>query len=233
MAELRSAQDDFVSIPLAEQNKIKKLMPGKNRIDDLIGHFSYAEFPEDLEAPPIKCSPEQRSYCSLRVRGFSKDAACKKLRLNRTTCTRWETQEWFEVICEEERRDWLVGAGIDEKQEILVPLVPDTIKAIKDTLHSEDEKIRLSAAQFVLDNIFGQEKKSVGRPKKDSEESLPDLSDIMSAARDKINFSRERTVDERSETIVSSEQMTAKFEEEYAIRMKTGNLPQEFLNGRS
>lgn len=221
---MESAQADIRAMPINELNKPIKLVPGKNRIDDLIGHFSYAEHPEDLAAPPLKVRAEQRSYATLRVRGFSREAACRQLRLNRTTCTRWEQEEWFDVVCEEERRSWLIGAGIDEKQEILLPLVPDTIKAIKDVLHSEDEKIRLTAAQFVLDNIFGGEKRGPGRPKKTGFEieTLPDLSDIMNIAADKVARSKENSSDDSATSIVSSAEITAKFEEEFEKRIESG-----------
>ena len=162
-------------------------------------------------------------------------AACTRLKLNRTRCQRWESEEWFEVVCEEERKDWLVGAGIDQKQEILVPLVPDTIRAVRDSLHSEDEKIRLQAAQFVLDNIFGQDKKPVGRPRKDSdgEVQMPDLSDIMSRAADKISAARNRSEDRSATSIVSSEQVTQDFEDQLALRIKMGNLPNGVFNGNT
>ena len=221
IAELQSAQLDLARVA-------HKLENG-DRINALIGHFANAEKPEDFNAPPLKITPVQRSYAALRVRGFSASYACSKLHQNRTRVTYWEEEEWFQLACEQERSSWLVGAGIDEKQEILVPLVPDTIKAIKNALHSEDENIQLKAAQFVLDNIFGSEKKSVGRPKKQADEdAMPDLSDILGAADNKILNARTRSTDSSATSIISSEQMTQDYEDRLAIRIKTGDLPKAF-----
>lgn len=235
LAELDAAQADVKKLPINQLNSPIKLVPGKNRIDSLIGHFSHAEYPEDLSTPPIKVRAEQRTYASLRVRGFSRDAACSKLSLNRTACVRWEQQDWFDVVCEEERKDWLIGAGIDQKQEILVPLVPDTIKAIRDTLHSEDDKVRLMAAQFVLNNIFGEDKRGPGRPRKDGTmqpEQLPDLSEIMSIAAERVHKTKELSTDVNASPIVSSEEMTARFEEELEARIASGYVS-GLINGNS
>lgn len=226
IAELQSAQLDVALL----SSKIEK----GERINALIGHFAQAEYPEDFTAPPIKITPDQRSYAALRVRGFSIVNASAQLRLNRARCQRWENQDWFELACEQERKHWLIGAGIDEKQELLVPLVPDTMRAIKNALSSEDENIQLKAAQFVLDNIFGSDKKGPGRPKKSAEEdSMPDLSDIMGAADARIAAARNRSEDKSATSIISSEQVTKDFEEQLAARIITGDLPQAFTDAFS
>jgi hypothetical protein len=183
---------------LAAEEEIARRLGNVPTLRQLIGHFTHAETDEDLEESTISVaiSPEQRSYAALRVRGFSSIAASRQLNLNRLAAQRWETSDWFDTISEEERHKWLVGAGIDQKQEALIPLVPDTLQAIKDTLHSEDESIKLKAAQFVLDNMFGESKNPVGRPvtkRPDTEEVNPDLTEIMASAMLKINQAREQS----------------------------------------
>ena len=179
---------------IAAEEEIARRIGNAPTLRQLIGHFTYAETDEDLDAATnVAILPEQRSYVALRVRGFSSLAAARQLNLNTNAAQRWETTPWFETISEEERRKWLVGAGIDQKQEALIPLVPDTLQAIKDTLHSEDEKIKLSAAQFVLDNLFGEAKRPIGRPAnpRNNVEQSPDLTDIMASAIQRINEARE------------------------------------------
>lgn len=160
----------------------------------LLGHYSFAETPEDLEPSTIaaRILPEQRSYVALRVRGFSSAVAARQLNLNRLAAQRWETADWFDEVREEELKKWLVGAGIDQKQEALLPVFPAAISAIKDSLECEDPKIKLAAAQMVLDNIFGEAKRPVGRPAnpKDDNNPTPDLTDIMTAAMQRINEAR-------------------------------------------
>jgi len=179
---------------IAAEEEIARRIGNAPTLKQLVGHFAFAETPEDLDAQKnVAILPEQRSYVALRVRGFSSLAASRQLNLNTNAAQRWETEPWFETISEEERRRWLIGAGIDQKQEALIPLVPDTIQAIRDTLHSEDEKIKLSAAQFVLDNVFGEARRPVGRPAgpKNNESTAPDLTDIMASAIQRINEARE------------------------------------------
>ena len=179
---------------IAAEEEIARRIGNAPTLRQLVGHFAFAETPEDLDATKnVAILPEQRSYVALRVRGFSSLAASRQLNLNTNAAQRWETESWFEVIAEEERRRWLQGAGIDQKQEALIPLVPDTIAAIKETLHSEDEKIKLSAAQFVLDNVFGEARKPVGRPAtpRNENNTSPDLTDIMASAIQRINEARE------------------------------------------
>ena len=179
---------------IAAEEEIARRIGNAPTLRQLVGHFAFAETPEDLDATKnVAILPEQRSYAALRVRGFSSLAASRQLNLNTNAAQRWETESWFEVIAEEERRRWLQGAGIDQKQEALIPLVPDTIAAIKETLHSEDEKIKLSAAQFVLDNVFGEVRRPVGRPAtpRNENNTSPDLTDIMASAIQRINEARE------------------------------------------
>jgi len=179
---------------IAAEEEIARRIGNAPTLRQLIGHFSFAETPEDLDAQKnVAILPEQRSYVALRVRGFSSLAASRQLNLNTNAAQRWETEQWFETISEEERRKWLIGAGIDQKQEALIPLVPDTITAIRETLHSEDEKIKLQAAQFVLDNVFGEARRPVGRPAnpRQPEQTSPDLTDIMASAIQRINEARQ------------------------------------------
>lgn len=175
-------------------------------LKSLIGHFSFAETDEDLDENTIQPSilPEQRSYVALRVRGFSSVAAARMLNLNMLAAQRWELSNWFEAVREEELKKWLVGAGIDQKQEAMFPLFPDAMEAIKETLHSEDPKIKFQAAQFVIDNLFGEAKRPVGRPTKEREESSPDLTDIMASAIQRINEARRETTNGAFVGIVSS-----------------------------
>src|SRR5215831_19486488 len=178
---------------IAAEEEIARRLGNVPTIRQLVGHFAFAEQSEDLDAAKnVAILPEQRSYVALRVRGFSSLAASRQLNLNTNAAQRWETEQWFEIISEEERKKWLVGSGIDQKQEALIPLFPDTMQAIKDTLHSEDEKIKLQAAQFVLDNIFGEAKRPVGRPSapRNNVEQSPDLTDIMATAIQRINEAR-------------------------------------------
>lgn len=160
----------------------------------LLGHYSFAENEEDLDPNTIapRILPEQRSYVALMVRGFGPAVAARQLNLNRLAAQRWETEQWFDDVREEELKKWLVGAGIDQKQEALLPVFPAAIEAIKDSLVSEDPKIKLQAAQMVLDNIFGEAKRPVGRPANPKDESTqnPDLTDIMTAAMQRINEAR-------------------------------------------
>lgn len=193
---------------LDAEEEIARRLGNNPTIRSLIGHFSYAEKDEDLaeETISINITPEQRSYVALRVRGFSSTFAASKLNLNRLAAQRWETTDWFEDCREEELKKWLVGAGLEQKQEALIPLVPDTLQAIKSTLNSEDEKIKLAAAQLVLDNIFGEAKKAVGRPRKESEPSdNPDLTDIMATAIQRINEARSAVPIEKVGIIASSD----------------------------
>lgn len=175
------------------EEEIARRLGNSPTIRSLIGHFSYAEKDEDLaeETISVNVTPEQRSYTALRVRGFSSNFAASKLNLNRLAAQRWETEEWFERTREEELKKWLIGSGLEQKQEALIPLVPDTLQALKDTLNSEDEKIKLQAAQLVLDNIFGEAKKPVGRPRNNNHDNdNPDLTDIMATAIQRINEAR-------------------------------------------
>jgi hypothetical protein len=177
-------------------------------LKQLIGHFSFAETDEDLDENTIQPTilPEQRSYTALRVRGFSSIAAARMLNLNMLAAQRWELSNWFEAVREEELKKWLVGAGIDQKQEAMFPLFPDAMEAIKDTLHSEDPKIKFQAAQFVIDNLFGEARRPVGRPRNNDTHSdnSPDLTDIMASAIARINEARRETTNGALVGIVSS-----------------------------
>jgi len=180
---------------VAAEEELARRLGNAPTLNALIGHYSFAETDEDLAEETIRPTilPEQRSYVALRVRGFSSLTASQTLNLNRLAAQRWETQPWFEAVREEELKKWLVGAGIDQKQEAMFPLFPDTMEAIKSSLHSEDEKIKLQAAQFVLDNLFGEAPKQRGRPPKERDESSPDLTDVLAAAVQRINDARQLT----------------------------------------
>src|SRR4030095_1210167 len=82
-------------------------------ISGLFGHVGSAEHPEDLTVQPevTKLTPQQRTYVSLRVRGFSSAAACRQLNLNLMAAHRWSNSQWFEAACEEERTKWFIHSG--------------------------------------------------------------------------------------------------------------------------
>src|SRR4030095_4258208 len=160
--------------------------------ETLIGHVSTAEFPEDepISQTAHRLTPIQRSFVALRVRGFSSAAACRQLNVNIMAGSRWSNSDWFEPACEEERNKWLISAGVDKKQEIVAPLVGAAMDALKTALASEDEKIRLMAANQVFDMFFDVKKPGPGRPRKEvqEEDSPLDLSDIQQRAKNKITL---------------------------------------------
>ena len=160
----------------------------------LIGHLNTAEQPEDLVVSPeaTKVTPQQRSYVALRVRGFSSAAACRQLNINQMAAHRWSESKWFEVVCEEERNKWLINQGIDKRVELMIPLMPLALDALKAGLISPDERIRMAAVDKVFSTFFAEEKRPVGRPPKpreDSNEPLS-LSDIQQRTQDKIQALR-------------------------------------------
>lgn len=155
----------------------------------LIGHLTTAEQPEDLEISPEahKISPQQRTYVALRVRGFSSAAACRQLNINQMAALRWSNSQWFDVACEEERNKWLINQGIDKRVELMIPLMPLALDALKSALISEDERIRMAAVDKVFNTFFAEEKRPVGRPPKPKDDSVPmSLSDIQQRTQDKI-----------------------------------------------
>jgi hypothetical protein len=101
---------------------------------------------------------------------------------------RWSNSLWFEVVCEEERNKWLINQGIDKRVELMVPLMPLALDALRSALISPDERIRMAAVDKVFATFFSEEKRPVGRPPKprdDSDEPLS-LSDIQQRSYDKI-----------------------------------------------
>jgi hypothetical protein len=191
---------------LAVEEELARRIGNSPTLSGLIGHYSYAEHPEDLSAESINVAvlPEQRSYVALRVRGISSGTASAHLNINRLAAQRWEQSDWFERVSEEERKKWLTDAGLSQKQEAFIPLYNDALQAVKDTLYCEDPKIKLAAAQFVMDNLFGQEKRPVGRPRNLNNENVtPDLTDIMATAIKRINEARDGILGD-SVTIVAS-----------------------------
>jgi hypothetical protein len=125
------------------------------------------------------------------VRGFTSAAACRKLNLNQLAASRWANSPWFESACEVERIKWLTSQGID-KQEVIAPLVHPAVQVIRQTLQSEDEKLRFAAANRVIELFFDDPKRPVGRPRSAEElnesanKSLVDLSDLQQRAFIKI-----------------------------------------------
>jgi len=100
---------------------------------------------------------------------------------------RWSNSAWFEVCCEEERNKWLINQGIDKRVELMVPLMPLALDALKSALISPDERIRMAAVDKVFSTFFSEEKRPVGRPPKPQDNSEPlSLSDIQQRAQDKI-----------------------------------------------
>lgn len=190
---------------LKTEEELARRIGNAPTLKSLIGHYSFAENDEDLaeDTQTIAVRPEQRSYCAMRVRGISSSAAVAHLSLNKLAAQRWEQSEWFERVCEEERKKWLVGAGIDQKQEAFIPLYNDAMDAVRETLHSEDEKIKLAAAQFVMDNLFGQEKRAVGRPRSKDQDAPPDLTDIMATAIKRINEARDQVIGQEVSIVAS------------------------------
>jgi hypothetical protein len=161
-------------------------------LSGLFGHVGSAEHPEDLTVQPevTKLTPQQRTYVSLRVRGFSSAAACRQLNLNLMAAHRWSNSQWFEAACEEERTKWLIQSGIDKRVELMVPLMGLALDALKSGLTSEDERIRLLAVDKVFATFFGDEKRPVGRPPKPkSDDSDPiTLSDIQERSQQRVNL---------------------------------------------
>jgi hypothetical protein len=155
-----------------------------------IGHFSTAEQAGDLivDSSQTKITPIQRSIVALCVRGFSLAAACRKLHTNYAAAFRWKNSDWWPVVEEEERSKWLQSEGIDTKHEAFAPLIAPALEAIRMSLLSEDDKVRLTAANLVFDQFFDKEKRPVGRPRKDKEEvdGPPDLSDLRVLAEQRI-----------------------------------------------
>jgi hypothetical protein len=170
-----------------------------------IGHLSTAETPEDLEYNEIlrKVSPQQRTYCALRVRGFSSAAACRQLKINVMAASRWSNSEWFNAVCEEERKKWFEESGIDLRKELMVPLVGKAVDAISETLSSEDYKVRLQAANLVLETFFDT-KRPIGRPRllreEETTEPAPDLSDVLGQANQRVILLSER-ISSQSEAV--------------------------------
>jgi len=189
---------------LKTEEELARRIGNAPTLKSLIGHYSFAENDEDLaeDTQTIAIRPEQRSYCAMRVRGISSSVAVAHLSLNKLAAQRWEQCDWFERVCEEERKKWLIGAGIDQKQEAFIPLYNDAMQAVSETLHSEDEKIKLAAAQFVMDNLFGQEKRAVGRPRRDND-ATPDLTDIMASAIKRINEARDQVIGQEVSIVAS------------------------------
>lgn len=158
--------------------------------DQLIGHLHTAEQPEDLAISPEaqRITPQQRSYCALRVRGFSSAAAARQLNINQMAAHRWSQSVWFEVLCEEERNKWLLSSGIDKRQEMMTPLMGLALDTLKGALISEDEKIRMLAVDKIFETFFEAEKRPIGRPRLERpvEEKVINLSDIQERAKQKI-----------------------------------------------
>lgn len=159
--------------------------------DALIGHLHTAEHPEDIAVSPeaYKITPTQRTYCALRVRGFSSAAACRKMNINQMAASRWANAGWFDAVCEEERNKWLLSQGIDKRVELMTPLMGLALDALKSSLISEDEKIRMAAVDKVFETFFESEKRPVGRPPNPKSEidKVVSLSDIQERSKQKIN----------------------------------------------
>lgn len=156
-----------------------------------IGHFATAEKTEDLDftEESYKVTPQQRSYAALRVRGFSSAAASRQLNVNQMAASRWQNSKWFEPLCEEERNKWFVSSGVDVRKEIMAPLVSKAVDALSDALESEDDKVKILAANTVFDTFFANDKRPVGRPPnhKPLEEEPLTLNDLINRANSRVN----------------------------------------------
>jgi len=186
VTQLTEPQELSLTNPPNSSNGRSEVRLGFN---GLIGHLTTAEQPEDLEVSPEaqKITPQQRTYVALRVRGFSSAAACRQLNLNQMAALRWSNSAWFEVACEEERNKWLINQGIDKRVELMIPLMPLALDALKAGLVSADERIRMAAVDKVFSTFFSEEKRPVGRPPKPRDDSEPlNLSDIQQRSADKI-----------------------------------------------
>jgi hypothetical protein len=186
LTQLTEPQELSPTNPPKDPNSHSEVRLGFN---GLIGHLTTAEQPEDLEISPEaqRITPQQRSYVALRVRGFSSAAACRQLNINQMAALRWSNSAWFEVACEEERNKWLINQGIDKRVELMIPLMPLALEALKAGLISPDERIRMAAVDKVFNTFFAEEKRPVGRPPKPREDSEPlNLSDIQQRSADKI-----------------------------------------------
>ena len=97
-------------------------------------------------------TPTQEEACTLLASGSSVTDVATKLDVSRTAIYQWQRQTTFKVYFNKQR-SVIQSATLQG----LFGMATEAITAIRDSLHSEDEKVRLKAATYIVDKLQGIE----------------------------------------------------------------------------
>lgn len=97
-------------------------------------------------------TPTQEEACTLLASGSSVTDVATKLDVSRTAIYQWQRQTTFKVYFNKQR-----SVIQSTTLQGLFGMATEAIGAIRDSLHSEDEKVRLKAATYIVDKLQGVE----------------------------------------------------------------------------
>ena len=97
-------------------------------------------------------TPKQEKACSMLASGETIEAVAEEIKVPESTLLLWQRQTTFKCFFNQKRKN--IRGSLTQG---VYSLAMDAVKALRESLNSENEQVRLKAATYVVDKLQSME----------------------------------------------------------------------------